>query len=188
MTSTGRYSAGAMILHWAIAIAVIVNWRIAEKAEHLPEAERLDVMVWHFSIGMSILLLTLARIAWRLTHRRPPLGAHLKPWERKLAKTVHVLFYVLLIALPLLGWIAMSGYKYAVPMFGLFEWPVLPVGFGEETGHEILEVHASLGTAMLVLVVLHVLGALKHTVIDRDGTLWKMLPFGRVRTDVTEGT
>jgi cytochrome b561 len=181
MTSSGRYSAGAMILHWAIAIAVIANWQIAEKAEHLPEAEAYDVMVWHFQIGMTILVLTVLRIVWRLTHPRPPLGTHLKPWERFLAKAVHALFYVLLIALPLLGWIAMSGYKYAVPMFGLFEWPVLPLGFGEDTGHEILDVHASLGTAMLVLIALHVLGALKHTIFDRDDTLWKMLPFGRVR-------
>ena len=169
MTANGRYSGGAMILHWTIAVAVIAQWQIAEKAEHLPEAERLGVMVWHFQIGITILLLTLLRIVWRLTHRRPPLRTHLKPWERVLAKTVHSLFYILLIALPLLGWIGLSGYKYAIGMFGLFEWPVLPVGFGEETGHEILEFHATLGTMMLALVVLHVLGALKHHFWDRDG-------------------
>lgn len=181
MTRSGRYSAGAMILHWAIAIGVIANWQIAEKAEHLPEAERGAVMGWHFEVGMTILVLTVLRIVWRLTHPRPPLGAHLKPWERTLAHLVHALFYVLLIALPLLGWIAMAGYKYAIPMFNLFEWPVLPLGFGEDTAHEILEVHANLGTLMLGLIVLHVLGALKHQFWDRDGELWKMLPFGRVR-------
>ena len=175
-----RYSAVAMILHWAIAIGVIVNWQIAERAHELPEAERGAVMYWHFAFGMLILVLTAMRIAWRLFRKPPPMGNHLQPWERALAKITHAIFYVLLIGLPLMGWIGMSGYKYAIDMFGLV-WPVLPVGFGEDTGHEILEVHATLGTAMLFLIVLHVLGALKHTFIDKDGNLFRMLPFGTPR-------
>lgn len=175
-----RYSAVAMLLHWAIAIAVIVNWRIAETAHELPEAARGEVMSNHFALGMAILLLTVVRLVWRLINPPPPLGAHLQPWERTLARVTHLVFYILLIGLPLLGWIGMSGYKYAIDMYGLV-WPVLPVGFGEETGHEVLEVHATLGTAMLILIVLHVLGALKHTFYDKDGNLFRMLPFGNPR-------
>ena len=176
-----RYSWGAMLLHWVIAILVIANWRIAESAENLPDAERGAVMGWHFAFGMLILLLTVARIVWRLTHKRPPLGGHLKAWERILARTVHSLFYFLLIAMPLLGWIGMSGYKFPIDMFGI-TWPVLPTGLNEDTGHEILEVHATLGSVMVLLIGLHVLGALKHHFWDKDGELWKMLPFGRART------
>ena len=176
-----RYSWGAMLLHWVIAILVIANWRIAESAENLPDTERGAVMGWHFAFGMLILLLTVARIVWRLTHKRPPLGGHLKAWERILARTVHSLFYILLIAMPLLGWIGMSGYKFPIDMFGI-TWPVLPTGLNEDTGHEILEVHATLGSVMVLLIGLHVLGALKHHFWDKDGELWKMLPFGRART------
>ena len=79
--------------------------------------------------------------------------------------------------LPLLGWIGLSGYKLPVDMFGVV-WPALPVGFGEKTGHEILEFHATLGGLMILLVGLHILAVIKHLVIDRDGNLWRMLPFG----------
>ena len=172
-----RYSIIAMLLHWAIAIAVIVNWRIAESAEHLPDAERGAVMANHFALGMLILVLTVLRIIWRLINPPPPKGRHLQPWERLLATITHSAFYVLLISLPLLGWIGMSGYDYAIDMFGVV-WPVLPVGFGEERVGQIIDVHATLGTVMLVLIALHILGALKHTFIDKDGNLFRMLPFG----------
>lgn len=178
---TSRYSWGAMLLHWAIAILVIANWRIAESAEHIADdTERGAVMGWHFAFGMLILLLTVARIVWRLTHRRPPLGSHLKRWEVLLARGVHAVFYILLVALPLMGWIGMSGYKFPIDMFGI-TWPVLPTGLDEDTGHEILEVHATLGTVMIYLVGLHILGALKHHFWDKDGELWRMLPFGTPR-------
>lgn len=179
--SQRRYSMGAIILHWLIAIAVIVNWRIAESAHELPQAQRSDLMNWHFEIGMTILVLTVLRILWRLTHRPPPLSADITPVERVLARVTHAAFYILLISLPMLGWIGMSGYDFPVPFFGLFEWPVLPTGLTEDGGHQILEIHATLGTAMLFLIALHILGALKHQFYDRDGTLWKMLPLWRQR-------
>lgn len=181
MTEGAKYSKVAMLLHWLIAIAVIVNWQIAERAHDLPQAERGAVMSYHFSLGMTILLLTLLRVIWRLMHRAPPLGAHLKPWERALAKATHALFYVLLIGLPLGGWIGLSGYDSGVPFWGLFEFPALPLGLDQKAGHQILELHATGGTVLLYLAGLHVLGALKHTVIDKDGNLWRMLPFGKAR-------
>ncbi len=179
-TSRSRYSSVAILLHWLIAIGVIANWRIAEAAEHLPEAERGAVMGWHFAFGMSILVLTVLRLIWRLIHRPPPLQASLARWEVLLAKSVHGIFYVLLIGLPLGGWIGMSGYGFPVNMFGIV-WPVLPVGFGEETGHEILEVHATIGSIMILLVGLHILAVLKHTFYDKTGNIFRMLPFGTAK-------
>lgn len=176
-----RYSAVAMLLHWAIAIAVIVNWRIAAAAEQLEGTARAAVMANHFALGITILVLTVARIAWRLLHPPPPLAAHLRPWERWLAKTSHALFYILLITLPMLGWIAMSLRGVAIDVWGL-AWPVLPVGSAPETASTLFDIHATLGIAMLVLIVLHVAGSLKHTLVDRDGNLWRMVPgIGRPR-------
>lgn len=181
-SSGRRYSSVAIILHWLVAIAVIVNWRLAEAAEHLERSdpERGEIMGLHFAIGMSVLLLTVARVIWRLTHKAPPMSAHLAPWNRMLARAVHLLFYVLLLALPLLGWLGMSGYGNPVNMFGLV-WPVLPVGFGKDTAGDILEFHGTVGELMILLVGLHILGALKHHFVDKDGILWKMLPFGTPR-------
>lgn len=176
-----RYSTGAIALHWIIAIAVIVNWRLAEYAHDLPDAERGPLMGWHATIGMTILLLSVLRLVWRWTHPAPPLSADLKAWERIAARSTHTIFYILLIGLPIGGWLGFSGYDAAVNFWGLFEIPPLPVGYGEDVGHEILEIHGTGGSIVILLVGLHILGALKHTLIDKDGNLWRMLPFGRPR-------
>ena len=173
-----RYSTGAIILHWLIAIAVIVNWRIAGAAEHLQPAEKSALMANHKALGITILILTLLRLAWRFVKTPPPLASTLKPWEVKLAKTVHVIFYVLLIGLPLGGWLGNSFFGQGVNVFGLFTLPALPVGENRGIGGGIFEVHATLGTVMLFLIALHVLGALKHQFMDKDGNLFRMLPFG----------
>ena len=82
---TKRYSIGAMILHWAIAIAVIWDWRLAEAAEHAPRGQHFAVLQPHFALGMLILVLTILRLLWRLTHKPPPFASDLAAWERWLA-------------------------------------------------------------------------------------------------------
>jgi cytochrome b561 len=173
-----RYSTGAIILHWLIAVAVIVNWRIAAAAEDLQPAEQSAIMANHKALGITILILTLLRLAWRFAKSPPSMASTLKPLEIKLAKAMHAIFYVLLIGLPLGGWLANSFFGQGVNVFGIFTLPALPVGKHPDAGEGIFEVHANLGTAMLVLIALHVLGALKHQFLDKDGNLYRMLPFG----------
>lgn len=177
-----RYSGVAMLLHWLIAIAVIAQWRIAESAEHAAsEAAGRAIMANHFSLGVLVLLLVLLRLGWRMLRPNPPLAAHLAAWERALSKTVHTLFYALLIALPLAGWLALSKYGSPVPVWGLFTLPALPVAPDPEGAKAIFGLHATAGTVLLGLMVLHILGTLKHTLLDRDGNLFRMLPFGTPR-------
>jgi cytochrome b561 len=173
-----RYSTGAIILHWAIAIAVIVTWRIAESAEHVSEAQESAIMARHMALGMIILLLTVLRLVWRIVHPQPAFPQHFARWERVAARVVHVTFYVLLVGLPLMGWLGSSMEGEAIDVFGAFTIPGLPVAANRGLGHEILEVHGTLGQIMLYLIVLHVLGALKHHFYDRNGELYRMLPFG----------
>ena len=173
-----RYSTGAIVLHWLIAIAVIVNWRIAEAAEHLPDVERGQLMAHHMALGMVILFATLLRLAWRLLHKPPPYASSLKTWERHLAKTVHVIFYVLLIGLPLGGWLAISHYGVGVNLWGVVTVPALPVSVDMQMGESIFGMHANAGKAMLALIALHVVGALKHHFFDKDGNIFRMLPWG----------
>lgn len=178
--SRRRYSRGAMAFHWAIAILVIMNWQIAERAHEFQGPLRGEIMGYHKAWGMLILALSLGRLGWRLTHPVPPLPRHYAPWERMLARTVHILFYVLLIGLPLGGWYANSLGGKTVDFFGLFTIPALPVGLDKTLSGQIFELHETGGKVLLALVALHVLGALKHLVVDRDGGLFRMLPFGRV--------
>lgn len=177
-----RYSLGAIILHWAIAIAVIVTWRFAESAEHASETEAAEIMSNHMALGMIILALTVLRLIWRWTHSQPPFPKDLARWEAVLARIVHFVFYVLLLALPLMGWVANSKYNAPVDIFGLFSIPALPLSRDEALGHELFEVHGTLGTIMIYLIGLHILGALKHHFIDKNGELFRMLPFRRSKS------
>lgn len=179
---TKRYSIGAMILHWAVAIAVIWDWRLAEAAEHAPREQHFAVLQPHSALGMLILVLTLARLLWRLTHKPPPFSSDLAAWERWLAGTVHVVFYVLLVGLPLMAWIGTSMWNEPTDFFGLFTIPNLPFGADRGLGHDLQELHGTLGEAMLYLIVLHVIGALKHQFWDKDGNLYRMLPFGNPKS------
>lgn len=179
-TSGRRYSVGAMIFHWVIAVAVIVNWRIVEAAEHLGDAEKAPLMANHKALGITILLLTIGRLLWRWTHPVPPLPSNLANWERVLARTVHVIFYVLLIGLPIGGWLAGSFFGLGVDVFGIFSLPALPVGENPDAGKAIIGFHKTGGEVFIYLIALHILGALKHTFFDKNGGVFRMLPFGKV--------
>ena len=93
------------------------------------------------------------------------------------------MFYILLISLPLLGWIASSAFGKPIDMFGLFQIPALPIAHDPEGGETAFDIHHLLGNVMVYLIGLHIFGALKHTFIDRDGDLFRMLPFGRVKAN-----
>ena len=175
-----RYSIVAMIFHWTIAVMVIWNWRLAARAEHATREQAMALFADHKALGITILALSLLRLLWRLGHKVPPLPSNYATWERLLARTTHVLFYVLLIGLPVGGWLANSLAGREIDMFGLFTIPPLSVGRNGELAGRIFDVHAAGGTFMVYLIALHILGALKHTVIDRDGGIFRMLPFGRV--------
>lgn len=175
-----RYSCGAMAFHWAIAILVIVNWRIAEAAENLEGPAAAAVWNDHKAWGMLILTLTLGRVGWKLAHPGPPFLAHYAGWERALARTVHFTFYALLIGLPVGGWIANSLSGRTIDFFGLFTIPALPLGADKDLSGQIFDLHATGATFLLLLAGLHLLGVVKHLVIDRDGQLFRMLPFGRI--------
>ncbi len=170
-----RYSNVAIILHWLIAILVIANWRLAENAEHTSvQADKMFWMGQHKAIGISILVLSVLRLLWRFWHKPPPFDPHMAGWERKLAHFVHIIFYVLLIGLPVGGWLASSFAGYSISMWGLFDWPLFPVAESKETAKQIAETHGTLGKAMLILILLHVAGALKHSLIDKIPSFSRM--------------
>ncbi len=180
--TTTRYSGLAMLLHWAIAVLVIVQWRIAEAAEEAATREAgAAIMANHFALGVVIFVVVALRLLWRQVSPPPPPVKSHAPWERTFARIVHLAFYVLLLVMPVAGWIALSSFGEPVSVFGLFALPALPVPQNPDLGEAIFELHGASGVALLVLIALHALAALKHTFIDKDGTLYRMLPFGRAR-------
>lgn len=176
-----RYSTGAIAFHWIIALLIAFNYVAAWMAEDLPKEQAGALMGNHKAVGITILLLTVLRILWRITHRPPAFLTSLQPWEAMLARVTHALFYVLMIGIPLAGWLMHSAYSGGAPVnaFGVFSYPGLPLAADKAGAHTAGEVHEVLATAMLVLAGLHVLGALKHQFLDRDGSLARMLPWGR---------
>lgn len=179
--STARYSAGAIAFHWIIALLILLNYVAVWVASTMPKPEKMQVMANHKAIGLTILTLSVLRILWRLTHRAPPFAAGVKRWEAALARTVHTLFYVLIIAIPLTGWAMVSSFGAGKPVswFGLVDVPALPVSSDRATSGAFNEAHELLAIAVLLLLMLHVAGALKHQFFDRDGTLGRMVPFLR---------
>lgn len=177
-----RYSTGAIVLHWLIAILIAANYAAAWIAEDLPKPDAMQVMGNHKAIGISILALSLVRLGWRLTHRPPAFAPTVRPWEALLARVTHGLFYVLMVGIPLAGWALHSAATGGapVPAFGLFAWPGLPMAADKPAAETFEEVHEVLATVLLLLAGLHVLGALKHQFLDRDGNLGRM-GIGRVK-------
>ncbi|MEG3163018.1 cytochrome b [Sphingomonas sp. PB2P19] len=174
---TERYSTVAIWFHWTIALLVVLNLAVGLLSDPIPALR--PWMAAHKSIGITVLVLTFGRIAWRLAHRAPPLPAGTQAWEKGVAHATHWTLYLLLVAMPLTGWLMVSGTDKRRPLdwFGLFDIPYLPVskaagGFGHEA-------HGVLGWLMLALVVLHVAAALRHHLILRDTVLARMAPMVR---------
>ncbi|MBR0552395.1 cytochrome b [Stakelama marina] len=175
---TDRYNRGAIAFHWTIALLVIVNIIIGLFHESLFDPRQ--VMPLHKSIGMLVLVLSVGRLVWRLIHPAPPLPSHVSKWEGKTSRTVQVIFYVLMIGMPLSGWFMASGARNPQPInwFGLFDIPLLPVG--KSIAGASHEFHELAGYLFAALVVLHIAGALRHHFILRDRVLDRML--GRTAT------
>ncbi len=178
--AASRYSLGAIVLHWLIAVLIALNFAAAWVAESLTKPQHAQVMANHKAIGITVLLLTLVRLAWRAGHRPPPLAESLMAWEVAMARVVHGLIYLLMLGIPLSGWAMHSAFSGGKPvaMFGLIGFPGLPLAASKALGELFGAIHGNLTTLMLVLLALHVGAALKHQFFDRDGTLQRMLPWG----------
>lgn len=170
-----RYSTFAILLHWLIAAAIVLQVVLASRMEGPPTPANFAVTQLHKSIGITILLLSLMRLAWRAANPPPPLPAAMPRWEKTLSGVVHAGFYVIMIGMPLTGWLMVSASRIEIPtmLYGLAPWPHLPVSdlapAAKRVWHEIGEIgHETLAKGVYVLLALHVAGALKHQLFSRD--------------------
>jgi cytochrome b561 len=178
--TTRSWGALSKALHWLIVLLIITQWVIAERADELKGLAKLQTLAWHKSIGMTILMLAVIRLVWRLMNPTPELASETKPWERVLAHISHFLLYVLIFAQPLTGWLMSSAKNYPVSWFNLFQFPDL-VQPSEQLFQQMKDVHHLLFKVLVGVALLHIAGALKHHFIDKNDVLKRMLPFGGAR-------
>jgi len=182
-----RYGTVAMTLHWLIAAAIIANLILVLSIDDLPRPEKMMWMGWHKSIGLSVLLLSIARVVWRFTHSVPPPPPGMPSYQRIAGTALHHVFYLLIIAIPLAGWLMVSTNPFPTSFFGLFDWPAFPglSGMTRESAHpyhEVFEtVHVVLGLSLVGLIPLHIAAGLYHHVMLKDNVMLRMLPWTTLR-------
>lgn len=170
------YNAVSRAFHWLVVALVLVQIGIAFVLPAIvPEAAEDSITAWHLATGSTILVVMLLRLAWRLTHPMPPAPADLRPVLRVLARGTHWAFYLVLILLPLLGWLAANAYGATPRLLGLIPLPRL-LALNQALAETIGGVHKAVAMVLLVLIALHVSGAFYHAMIKRDGVIQRMLP------------
>lgn len=183
-THSARYSTVAIILHWLIAAAIVFQLMLGWKMEDLKGPQGYSAIQLHKSIGITILLLSLARLGWRLGHRAPPSPPGSPAWETFAAKAVHFALYVVMIGMPLSGWIMVSASRIEIPtiLYGVLPWPHLPglpdLAAGQKEAVEGAAglVHYFVALGAVGLLLLHLGAVFKHQFVDKDEVLSHMAP------------
>lgn len=174
--SAHRWGWVAQFLHWSIALMVIglaIVGLLMDEMANSPD--KLKVYALHKSTGLTVLALVLLRLLWRLIDTRPPLPASMPRWQRLLSSATHGLLYLLLLLMPLSGWLYNSASNFPLRWFGLFKVPAL-TGPDRDIKQWANDIHETGFYVLAALFALHVAAALKHHFIDRDATLARMTP------------
>lgn len=195
MTATTRYTRVAIILHWLIALAIFfmigLGWYMTELPKDGPKQIAFDLFdlgmySWqmsepgsprmfyfnlHKSVGLTLFALILFRLYWRVTHTPPAMLSSYKAWERKLATGTHHFLYLLMVAIPLTGLLMSLNSKFGINWFGMHVFDGVDNKDVRDTFEDLHELGANL---IIALIVVHIVGALKHHFLDKDTTLSKM--------------
>lgn len=177
MARPESYDLLTQILHWLMAILMITLLIMGVYMTRLPDGD--PKWFWydlHKSIGSCIFLLFLFRVVWRSRQTAPADPAHMRPWERAAAHGAHLLLYTTMLLLPVTGYIDASAGGYHLSLFGWFEVPML-IAKNETLFELAVTAHRLIAYALMGVIALHLLAALKHHFVDHDTVLLRMLPF-----------
>ena len=175
-TLSGSYPGTSKFLHWLVAISVLTTIPVAYFMNRVAEGPlQNNLYNFHKSLGVLIFVLMILRVINRLAVGAPAPDPTLKRWERALSSAVHGLLYLLLLVMPILGYVANSAYGAATPFFGLFNIPPI-VGNNEALAEGLFTAHRRMGWLVAILAAMHIAAALQHFVLRRDGVLQRMLP------------
>lgn len=175
-----RYTKTAMLLHWLMAILIICAFALGLKMTGIPgfSPTKLKYFSWHKWLGVTVLGIAVLRVLWRQFHAAPPHLASIPAWQNRAADAMHLLLYFLIFAVPISGYLYTLSAGIPVVYLGWFQLPVF-MGPNPELKPILKVIHYWLNLGMAGAVVLHAAAALKHHLIDRDGVLLRMLPFGQ---------
>ena len=174
-----RYTGVAIAMHWLMAVLIVGAFGVGTYMVGLKlSPTKLQLYSWHKWAGVTIFVLLWARLVWRLGHPAPALPSTMPVWQQQVAGALHVVLYLLMIAVPLSGWLMSSAKGFQTVWFGVLPIPDL-LDKNEALGDFLKNVHLFLTWSLAALVAAHVGAALKHHVIDRDDVLARMLPFLR---------
>jgi len=176
-----RYTRTAIVLHWLMFMLIACGFSLALYMVGLPlSPQKLKYFSWHKWIGVTVFLLAVARLAWRLTHPAPALPATMPLWQQRAAALNIVALYMLILVIPLTGWLYSSATGVPTVYLGLVQLPDLLVR-NKVLAEQLRLAHVTLNFSMLALVIIHSAAALKRHLVDRDDVLWRMLPFIKLR-------
>ena len=175
-TRTDGYPPTSKLLHWLIAICVLTTAPVAIAMVRVDKGPTQDMLYnFHKSLGVLILILMVLRLINRLVVGAPIPDPNIERWQKAVSSAVHGLLYLLLLAMPVVGYVANSAYGAPTPFFGLFTLPKI-VGENQELATRLFTLHRWVGFFVILLVLMHVGAALYHYVIRRDVVLNRMLP------------
>ncbi len=173
--SPARYQRPAVVLHWIVALLIIVLIASGWYMVGIPKntAQRALFFNLHKSFGIVAAIFIAALIVWRIRHEAPPLPSAMRSWEKKAAILNHRLFYVFMVLMTLTGYLTSSFSKYGPKLFGI----VLPHWGWEDAvlRSNLAAVHRMAAVVFAVLIAIHVAAAVKHLIVDRDGVFQRML-------------
>ena len=176
---SNRYTATARQLHWLMAILLSGLIGLGFYMHDLPlSPEKLQLYAWHKWAGVSAFMLVWIRLAWRVSHRPPALPAAISPGMQWAAHAGHATLYLLMLAIPLSGWLMSSAKGFQTVWFGVLPIPDL-LARDKVLGDLLASVHTALNLGFIALLVGHVGAALKHHLVDKDDVLTRMLPAPR---------
>ena len=172
--SSNRYGLITRCLHWLIALTIITQIVIAIVMENISGAIVRELYSVHKSLGLTLLLLGVLFVVWRLFNQRPALPTAIPVWQRYAANFVQTSLYLLVLIMPLSGWFMSTAAGYAPSFWGWFTLAA-PVAHSKTLAHFFGSVHEVCAWIMGILIIIHTLAALKHALISKDGVFKQML-------------
>ena len=167
-------------LHWGMAVLIAIQVVLGKYSHDLDRSvEKLNLMMWHKSIGITLLFLVLIRLAWLVISRRPAPERPAPAWEKWLARISHVSLYALMIGIPISGWLMNSAKNVPFSLYRAVPWPAL-IAPDKVLGKIFEEWHEFLGNVLIVIVFIHVTAALWHHFHRKDSVLANMLGGGNI--------
>ncbi len=181
-----RWGGVSQVLHWLVVVLILAMAWLGLTMGDLPNGpDKIATYALHKSIGLSILALAVLRLLWRLYAGAPAPVAGTPRWQERIAALTHVALYVLLLALPLTGWLLNSAAGFPLQWFGLFNLPSLAAR--DEALHALAtQAHEVLFWTLAALALLHAAAAFHHHLFLGDATLARMLPRGWLRAPANE--